>query len=111
MCSPDGGRTLEDNLCISGRNFTFVTVRIRKNTCEIKKLKRETKHLILACDDIDDTCRPVHFEGNPEDLKPDKNRQPPCERPRSRVSSEAELPMAGWASVLFPLSLPWLLWH
>lgn len=70
VCSERGGQRLKDNLCISRQSFTFVTVRSEMGTCGIKSVREETKHLILACEVLGDDCLPVHFEGNPEDLKP-----------------------------------------
>lgn len=70
VCTGKGGKTYKDNLCISDRAFTFVTVRSEPGTCGIKSVREETKHLILACEMLGDDCLPVHFEGNPEDLKP-----------------------------------------
>uniref|UniRef100_A0A3Q4M8L7 Si:dkey-237j11.3 n=2 Tax=Neolamprologus brichardi TaxID=32507 RepID=A0A3Q4M8L7_NEOBR len=73
VCSKNGGKTYKDNLCISQQPFTFVTVRSVKDTCGIKSVLKETKHLILACEVLDNECVPVHFEGNPTNLKPDNN--------------------------------------
>ncbi|KAG7264129.1 hypothetical protein CRUP_003327 [Coryphaenoides rupestris] len=73
VCSDQGGRRLRENLCISMKPFTFTTVRSEANTCGIRSVKRETKHLILACEVLDNQCLPVHFEGNWEDAKPDNN--------------------------------------
>lgn len=70
VCSERGGERYKDNLCISRQSFTFVTVRSEMGTCGIKSVREETKHLILACEVLGDDCLPVHFEGNPENLKP-----------------------------------------
>ncbi|XP_062393881.1 uncharacterized protein LOC134082248 [Sardina pilchardus] len=106
VCSAAGGRALENNLCISGQEFSFTTVRTHRD-CTIKQVKAETKHIILACDEIQGRCRPIHFQGNPEDLEPDQNREPPCERPQS---SGTEWSAARWLSLLW-LSLLWPLWY
>lgn len=108
VCSSTGGRVLRDNLCISGQKFSFITVRLDTHHCLISSVIKETKHLILACDDISNVCRPVHFQGNPGDLKPDWNRQPPCER---YLSAHAVLTTAGLASLLLSLSFQWFLWN
>ncbi|XP_041962399.1 uncharacterized protein LOC121720399 isoform X2 [Alosa sapidissima] len=108
VCSAAGGRTMQNNLCISGQEFSFTTVHLLYKDCTIKKVFSETKHLILACDDIDGVCRPVHFQRNPNGTKPDQNRQPPCEWPQS---SGTERTIAGCASVMLPLSLLWPLWY
>lgn len=70
VCTSKGGKAYKENLCISEREFTFVTVRSEPGTCGIKSIRMETKHLILACEMLGPDCLPVHFEGNPEDLKP-----------------------------------------
>uniref|UniRef100_A0A1A7YJP4 Ribonuclease A-domain domain-containing protein n=1 Tax=Iconisemion striatum TaxID=60296 RepID=A0A1A7YJP4_9TELE len=72
VCS-SRGKVLKDNLCISQQRFTFFTVRSEQGTCGIKSVRKETKHLILACEVLENQCVPVHFEGNPEDLKPNNN--------------------------------------
>uniref|UniRef100_A0A3Q0RIK6 Si:dkey-237j11.3 n=1 Tax=Amphilophus citrinellus TaxID=61819 RepID=A0A3Q0RIK6_AMPCI len=73
VCSNKGGKTYKDNLCISQQPFTFVTVRSVQGTCGIKSVRKETKHLILACELLDNECVPVHFEGNPSDVTPDNS--------------------------------------
>uniref|UniRef100_A0A3Q1JMG1 Uncharacterized protein n=1 Tax=Anabas testudineus TaxID=64144 RepID=A0A3Q1JMG1_ANATE len=50
VCTNRGGKVYKDNLCISRQPFTFVTVRSEMNTCGIKSIRKETKHLILACE-------------------------------------------------------------
>lgn len=73
VCSDQGGRQFKENLCISSKPFSFITVRSETNTCGIRSVKRETKHLILACEVLDNQCLPVHFEGNLENAIPDNN--------------------------------------
>uniref|UniRef100_A0A3Q3EJ02 Ribonuclease A-domain domain-containing protein n=1 Tax=Kryptolebias marmoratus TaxID=37003 RepID=A0A3Q3EJ02_KRYMA len=68
VCSNRGGKVLKDNLCISRQQFTFVTVRSDKGTCGVRTVTKETKHLILACEQLENQCVPVHFKGNPTDL-------------------------------------------
>uniref|UniRef100_A0A3Q3XEQ5 Ribonuclease A-domain domain-containing protein n=1 Tax=Mola mola TaxID=94237 RepID=A0A3Q3XEQ5_MOLML len=70
VCSSKGGKTHKENLCISRQSFTFVTVRSEPGTCGIKSIREENKHLILACEVLGNDCLPVHFEGNPKNLKP-----------------------------------------
>uniref|UniRef100_A0A3B3ZYN7 Uncharacterized protein n=1 Tax=Periophthalmus magnuspinnatus TaxID=409849 RepID=A0A3B3ZYN7_9GOBI len=53
VCSPKGGKVYEENLCISQEPFTFVTVRSEPGTCGIRRVTREKKHLILACEVLD----------------------------------------------------------
>ncbi|KAL2084711.1 hypothetical protein ACEWY4_020229 [Coilia grayii] len=106
VCSPDGGRTVRENLCISTQKFSFFTVRMRKNNnCQVHKVKQEFKHIILGCSKVNNTCRPVHFEGNPDGKEPSPD-QPPCEW---RQSSGAKMATAAGASVLLTLGLPLLL--
>lgn len=75
VCTDKGGKVYKENLCISRQPFSFVTVRSEPGTCGIRSVREETKHLILACELLSSPhqCLPVHFEGNPENLKPDNN--------------------------------------
>ncbi|XP_031432833.1 uncharacterized protein LOC116222535 [Clupea harengus] len=77
VCSPSGGKVFKGNMCISKESFSFITVRVQSGTCGIKRIDREQKHLILACEKLRNVCQPVHFEGNPQNLVPDQNR-PDC---------------------------------
>lgn len=82
VCTNQGGVVYKDNLCISRQPFTFVTVRSEPGTCGIKSVSRETKHLILACEELGNQCLPVHFEGNPTSAAPDNNARG-CQETRS----------------------------
>ncbi|XP_071326535.1 uncharacterized protein [Trachinotus anak] len=73
VCTNAGGKTHKQNLCISQQPFNFVTVRSEQGTCGIRSVRNETKHLILACEVLQNQCVPVHFEGNPDSLKPENN--------------------------------------
>ncbi|XP_061633111.1 uncharacterized protein LOC133479758 [Phyllopteryx taeniolatus] len=73
VCSNSGGKTFKDNLCISQEPFSFVTVRSEQGTCGIRKIVQESKHLILACEVLENQCLPVHFEGNAISAKPSNN--------------------------------------
>ncbi|XP_068425629.1 angiogenin [Clinocottus analis] len=73
VCTSEGGAVYKENLCISRQPFTFVTVRSQPGTCGIRSVQRETKHLILACEELGNQCLPVHFEGNPVDARPNNN--------------------------------------
>uniref|UniRef100_A0A8C7YNH1 Si:dkey-237j11.3 n=1 Tax=Oryzias sinensis TaxID=183150 RepID=A0A8C7YNH1_9TELE len=73
VCTARGGKVYWRNLCISRRRFTFYTVRYRLGTCRVQHVKREEKHLILACDKLDNRCLPVHFERNRDNETPDNN--------------------------------------
>ncbi|XP_060776508.1 uncharacterized protein LOC132885987 [Neoarius graeffei] len=79
VCTKAGGKQLSGHLCISKEKFSFVTVRVNvdEGLCGIKRMSNETKHIILGCDEVKDMCRPVHFEGNPNNLMP-SNNQPDC---------------------------------
>lgn len=77
VCTPAGGKTFKGKMCISKEAFSFITVRVEHGTCGIKRIDRERKHLILACEKFRNICQPVHFEGNPQSLVPDQNR-PDC---------------------------------
>lgn len=76
VCTKAGGKTLSGNLCISKEKFSFVTVRVdtSEGACGIKTIRNESKHIILACEEIGDVCEPVHFEGNPNNEVPSNNQ-------------------------------------
>ncbi|XP_037309902.2 uncharacterized protein LOC119197572 [Pungitius pungitius] len=82
VCTNKGGAVYKDNLCISREPFTFVTVRSAPGTCGIRSVTKETKHLILACEELSDQCLPVHFEGNPTGATPARNAKG-CQETRS----------------------------
>lgn len=105
VCSSKGGMTHKENLCISRESFTFVTVRSVPHTCGIKSVREEKKHLILACEVLGDDCLPVHFEGNPENLKPSVNAGA-CQDPR--IKGRAPSLSMTWLCV--PVSILLLLW-
>lgn len=100
VCSKGGGERYKDNLCISRQPFTFITVRSEMGTCGIKSIREETKHLILACEVLGNDCLPVHFEGNPENLKP-RNDGKGCQDPQvgGRAPSTNTLWLC-WVSLL-----------
>lgn len=83
VCTNKGGKVYKENLCISKEPFTFITVRSELGTCGIRNVRKETKHLILACEELDNQCLPVHFEGNSEDLKPNNNAKG-CQDPQTK---------------------------
>ncbi|XP_054478081.1 uncharacterized protein LOC129109954 [Anoplopoma fimbria] len=82
VCTNKGGVIHKDNLCISREPFDFVTVRSEQGTCGIRSIQRETKYLILACEEIANQCLPVHFEGNPKSTRPDNNARG-CQEPHT----------------------------
>lgn len=86
VCTKKGGKTYKDNLCISQQSFTFVTVRSEPGTCGIRSVQKENKHLILACEALGDDCLPVHFEGNPKNLKPNYNDKG-CQDPKNKADT------------------------
>ncbi|XP_072316640.1 angiogenin [Eucyclogobius newberryi] len=88
VCSKEGGKTYKENLCISQEPFRFVTVRSQPGTCGIRSITSEEKHLILACEVLDNRCVPVHFEGNPTNLKPSNNARG-CQDPQGRGHAPA----------------------
>ncbi|CAK6970431.1 angiogenin [Scomber scombrus] len=83
VCTNKGGKVYKENLCISKQPFSFITVRSEPGTCGIKKITKETKHLILACEVLENQCLPVHFEGNSNSLKPSNNARG-CQDPEER---------------------------
>lgn len=91
VCTNRGGKVYKENLCISRQPFTFVTVRSEQGTCGIRSVRKESKHLILACEVLENQCLPVHFEGNPGNLKPDNNAKA-CQDPQDRSPSQDPTP-------------------
>ncbi|CAN9513625.1 unnamed protein product [Ophioblennius macclurei] len=88
VCSDKGGKVYKENLCISQQPFTFVTVKSEPGTCSIRSVQEETKHLILACEVLENQCVPVHFEGNPQDVKPSNNARG-CQETRSKAHANS----------------------
>ncbi|KAG7335874.1 hypothetical protein KOW79_000567 [Hemibagrus wyckioides] len=109
VCTKAGGKQYSNNLCISKEKFSFVTVRVNVNEglCGIRSIRNETKNIILGCDMVQDTCRPVHFEGNPENLMP-SNNQPDCGE-RSGPNSGFKVAMSKSLLVFTLLALMYIL--
>ncbi|KAF7655561.1 hypothetical protein LDENG_00054410 [Lucifuga dentata] len=102
VCTNQGGKMYKENLCMSQQPFTFVTVRSEKGTCGIRSIREETKHLILACEVLENQCLPVHFEGNPEYLKPDNNARG-CQDPQRAQAPSFKMTWLWLLSVLIVL--------
>ena len=102
VCTDKGGKKYKENLCISREPFTFVTVRSEPGTCGIRSIRQETKHLILACEVLGNECLPVHFEGNPENSKPNNNARG-CQEPHTK--GHAPSFKMTWLWLLSPLLL------
>uniref|UniRef100_A0A3B3H9Y5 Si:dkey-237j11.3 n=1 Tax=Oryzias latipes TaxID=8090 RepID=A0A3B3H9Y5_ORYLA len=100
VCSDEGGKVFKDNLCISQQPFTFVTVRSTPGTCGIRKVERERKHLILACEVLENVCVPVHFEGNPTDQRPSNNARG-CQSSQRRNQAATFQPSWLWLIFTF----------
>ncbi|GAA6220624.1 uncharacterized protein LOC121905359 [Lates japonicus] len=100
VCTNRGGKVFKENLCISNNTFTFVTVRSEQGTCGIRSVRKEKKHLILACEVLDNQCLPVHFEGNPKDEKPSNN---------ARGCQDPSTPRTGDSTSSFKMTWLWLL--
>ncbi|KAL7886454.1 hypothetical protein AOLI_G00041750 [Acnodon oligacanthus] len=73
VCSPSGGKLYErgKNLCISNQAFSFIEVHWDEN-CEVWKVSNVYQHIILACDEIEVKCLPVHFQTNSQNRQPDE---------------------------------------
>lgn len=106
VCSTKGGKTYKENLCISKEPFKFVTVRSQPGTCGIRSITSETKHLILACEVLENQCLPVHFEGNPDNLRPSNNDRG-CQDPRTKGHAPALRGSALWLGSVLLLLLLW----
>ncbi|MCI4374638.1 hypothetical protein PGIGA_G00008330 [Pangasianodon gigas] len=89
ICSPSGGKTYINNLCVSKQEFTFTTVNV-DNNCIVRSVISETKYLLLACDNVQGYCLPVHFEPNPNNDGPD-NKNPDCKNPyQNQAQNQAQ---------------------
>lgn len=55
----DGG-----NLCISKSRMTVYDVKSRKvnGKCLVTDVKKDNRKVVLACNKVDKTCSPVHYE-------------------------------------------------
>lgn len=87
ICSPSGGKTYMNNLCVSKEQFEFTTVFV-DNNCVVTRATRERKYLLLACDEIQNYCRPVHFEFNKNNDGPD-DKNPDCKN--TKTQNQAQL--------------------
>ncbi|XP_059899442.1 uncharacterized protein LOC132451141 [Gadus macrocephalus] len=72
VCTDEGGRQCtqpanpndkRQNLCISRQPFKYLTV-VSDYAGYPYMVTEENKHLILACDKVDNICLPTHFEPN-----------------------------------------------
>ncbi|CAJ1051851.1 hypothetical protein EXN66_Car013418 [Xyrichtys novacula] len=51
------------NLCISNTNIRQYEVKVSTNgKCEVQRLKRLKKRVVVACDKVNNQCLPVHLE-------------------------------------------------
>lgn len=105
VCSTKGGKQYKENMCISQQPFEFVTVRSEPGTCGIRSIRQETKHLILACEVLDNQCLPVHFEGNPDNQKPSNNAKA-CQDPDKSHASSFKMSWL-WLFVLLFVTYGW----
>ncbi|XDV24276.1 hypothetical protein PO909_028497 [Leuciscus waleckii] len=80
VCSTGGKiypNTVKLNLCISNDPLEFITVHVDTANKKVTEVKQMNQHVILACEKIENICRPVHFKANINNAKPDNN-QPDC---------------------------------
>ncbi|XP_029958571.1 angiogenin-2-like [Salarias fasciatus] len=104
VCSSQGGKVFKENLCISRQPFSFVTVRSEPGTCGIRSIREETKHLILACEVLENQCLPVHFEGNPQNLKPSNNARG-CQDPQTTGRASSLKMTWLWLLCVLPIAI------
>jgi len=69
----------EDNLCISKKSLSFITVYIDCKNKIVEDVIRKKQHVILACDKFENKCLPDHFQVNNKKMKP-KNNNPDCSK-------------------------------
>ncbi|KAK5623350.1 hypothetical protein CRENBAI_015629 [Crenichthys baileyi] len=60
------GKLQNDNLCTSTSRVLLYDLRVRRNSqsCTVISLSRSYKYVTVACDKVDNLCRPVHFESS-----------------------------------------------
>lgn len=85
VCSPSGGKIYTGDQCVSKQEFTFTTVFV-DNNCVVYNVLKETKYLLLACDEIQGYCRPVHFQRNQNNVGP--YNKPDCKNPYSENQAQ-----------------------
>ncbi|KAK9960676.1 hypothetical protein ABG768_008520 [Culter alburnus] len=85
VCS-SGGKMYKGNLCISKKSFSFFTVEINSIKKIVKRVQFQKQHVILACDQIDNRCLPVHFDENTENIKPNNNRRD-CSKSKPKINT------------------------
>lgn len=106
VCAPSGGKIHRNNLCISKGSFSFITLTVQNETCLIKSILRESKHIILACEVIKKTCEPVHYQKNPQNVVP-SDSAPDC--PGAKSASYPEIRAAKTVVLSLVLLCPALL--
>ncbi|CAK6975570.1 uncharacterized protein LOC126404539 [Scomber scombrus] len=74
ICS-SAGRFLRDNLCISRSTMLVYDVISDMNTCNILSVTPSRHYVIVACYNVENICRPTHYE--PYNKK-DKPGNKPC---------------------------------
>ncbi|XDV24279.1 hypothetical protein PO909_028500, partial [Leuciscus waleckii] len=77
VCSKGGKKYPGRNLCISNEPLEFITVHVDTANKKVTEVKQMNRHVILACEKIENECKPVHFEPNKNEAKPENN-QPDC---------------------------------
>lgn len=80
----------KDNLCISKKTFSFITVNIDSKKKIVKSVKRQKQHVVLACDKFKNKCLPDHFQANTKKDKPNNNK-PDCSKVKIRSINEEEV--------------------
>ncbi|MED6250958.1 hypothetical protein ATANTOWER_017350 [Ataeniobius toweri] len=70
------GKLLNDNLCTSTSRVRLYDLRLQRNSqrCTVTYLRAHYKYVTVACDKVDNLCRPVHFESS-QDRKPSSSAQ------------------------------------
>ncbi|KAL7875286.1 hypothetical protein SRHO_G00062560 [Serrasalmus rhombeus] len=93
VCSTSGVKKNDGNMCISKQEFGFITVKV-DNNCKVKSVIKETKYIILGCDEVHGDCLPVHFEANKNNAKPNL-KNPDCKNPKFGNHTEFAHPAPG----------------
>lgn len=102
ICTPAAGKQQSGNYCISKNKFTFISVDNEFGTCIVRNVSMVTQHIIVACDMVDDMCRPTHLEENRNGLVP-RQQDPPCSFPEAATDSGFVLRAAAQICLLLTL--------
>ncbi|KAM9717383.1 uncharacterized protein ACNS7B_021053 [Menidia menidia] len=57
-----GGRQRSNNLCTSTTSIRVYDISVRPNDCKVTNIQTNRRYPVVACDNVANQCRPVHYE-------------------------------------------------